>query len=113
MKDARSHERDELSELTRAHEAVDRNIMRIVNTHLAHTTYAVVISLVNYNVPEFRTIQSTVDLVLTWSIMSCSHQICLIGCSAVNSSDCHIRYDSRRQRNSETQIGQPLARFIK
>ena len=32
MKEARSHERDELSELTRMHEAVDRNITRILNT---------------------------------------------------------------------------------
>ena len=31
MKDAHSHERDELSELTRMHETVDRNIIRIVN----------------------------------------------------------------------------------
>ena len=31
MQGARSHERDELSELTRMHEAVDRNITRIVN----------------------------------------------------------------------------------
>ena len=31
MKDAHSHERDELSELTRMHEAVDRNMTRIVN----------------------------------------------------------------------------------
>ncbi|EQD58527.1 transposase [mine drainage metagenome] len=32
MQGARSHERDELSELTRMHEAVDRNITRIVNS---------------------------------------------------------------------------------